>query len=112
MKKTIAVKRADLFKLYLCCRCGNDERMYESSLYAGMPDGSVRETYNDIAHGEYDLEIDEMIDNYNRWISRFERSGFIINGLSGVIATRSELLERISNEIDIVVPDKIYKVRY
>lgn len=112
MRRTIAVKRADLFKLYLCCRCGNDERMYESSLYVGIPDGSVSEAYNDIAHGEYDLELVELIDKYNRWITRFERSGFIINSSSGVIATRQELLERISNETDIVVPDKIYKVRY
>lgn len=112
MKRTIAVKRADLFKLYLCCRCGNDERMYESSLYTGIPDGSIHEAYTDIASGEYDLEIDDMIDNYNRWISRFERSGFIINSLSGVIATREGLLERMSNETNIPVPDKIYKVRY
>lgn len=53
-----------------------------------------------------------MIDNYNSWISRYERSGFIIDSSSGVIATRKELLERIANETDIVVPDKIYKVRY
>lgn len=112
MKRTIAVKRADLFKLYLCCRYGNDERMYESSLYIGIPDGSVLDAYVDIALGEYDSEIDDMIDNYNRWISGFERSGFIVNRLSGVIATRRELLEWISNETDIPVPDKIYKVRY
>lgn len=112
MKRTIAVKRADLFKLYLCCRCGNDERMYESSLSIGIPDGSVLDAYTDIASGEYDLEIDDMIDNYNRWISRYERSGFIIDSSSGVIATRKELLERIATETDIAVPDKIYKVRY
>ena len=112
MKRTIAVKRADLFKLYICCRCGNDERMYESSLYAGIPDGRVCDVYSDIAYGDYDLEIDDLIDNYNRWITRFERSGFIIDSSSGVIATRRELLARISKETNISVPDKIYKVRY
>lgn len=112
MIRTITVKRADLFKLYLCCRYGNDERMYESSLYEGIPDGSIYEAYTDIAFGGYDLEIDELIEKYNRWISRFERSGFFINSSSGVIATRRELLERISNETDIPVPDKIYKMRY
>lgn len=57
MKRTIAVKRADLFKLYLCCRCGNDERMYESSLYIGIPDGSVFEAYTDIALGSMILKL-------------------------------------------------------
>ena len=112
MSKTLTVKRADLFKLYLCCRCGNDERMYLSSLWTGIPDGSVKEAYEGISHGEYDSEIDEMLERYERWISAYEHSGFIIDSKSGVINTRSKLLEKIANETDISIPDKIYKKSY
>lgn len=112
MKKTITQKRAELYKLYVIARCGNDERMYTETLSLGIPDGeTIVSAYTDICFGDYDENIDETIELYKRVISIYQKYGFTIDG-KNVIYSVGDLIERIQSETDIVFPDKIYKVKY
>lgn len=81
MKRTIAVKRAELFREWVLATLANNEEYYFSTLYLGIPDGEdedmVRE---DLECGFYDDDIDEMLEVYSRAKSRYGNAGYYING--------------------------------
>lgn len=81
MKRTIAVKRAELLREWLFAVYANDTVYYESTLMLGIPDGDDLEmVLEDLQEGFYDDDIDEMLEMYARVRSRHEKHGFYYNG--------------------------------
>ncbi len=79
---TKTVKRAILYKEWTLATLANDERYYLNTLSLGIPDGNSPElTLNEIQEGEYDDNLDELIDLYTEARSRYGKSGFIIDGV-------------------------------
>lgn len=103
----ITEKRALLFKDYICCLYANNENAYYNTLLEGIPDGqTLREVYEDIQAGEYDWDIDYMINCiYENEISKYIKDGFSIN--KKVVRTRKALFRLI----DFDIPDRIYLKR-
>lgn len=107
MKRTIAVKRAELYKLYLIALHGNYKMMYYSTLSDGIPGGmTCEQVKGEIQRGDYDDDIDEMIELYDKVISRWAGYGFYVD--FRLVYSRDKLLD-ILKEIGLTIPDKIYK---
>ena len=107
MKRSITVKRAELYKLYLIALHGNHEGMYYSTLSSGIPDGMTCEQVKDeIQRGCYDDDIDEMLKLYDAAISKYASYGFYV--VFRLVYSREKVLD-ILKECGRNIPDKIYK---
>ena len=103
---TITEKRAKLFKEWTLATMANDERYYFRTLALGIPDGTTaEEAFYDIEHGEYDENIDDMIDLYEESRVLYGGAGYIIDG-------------HLSLQGDVIykwlmhtLPGRIYKVK-
>ena len=81
MKRTIAVKRAELFREWVLATLANNEEYYFSTLYLGIPDGEDEDmVMDDLMSGFYDDDIDEMLEVYSRAKSRYGNAGYYVNG--------------------------------
>ena len=81
MKRTIAVKRAELFREWVLATLANNEEYYFSTLSLGIPDGESEDmVFEDLMLGEYDDDIDEMLEVYSRAKSRYGKDGYYVNG--------------------------------
>ena len=81
MKRTIAVKRAELFREWMLATLANNEEYYFSTLSLGIPDGeSEGMVMEDLMCGEYDDDIDETLEVYSRAKSRYGSAGYYVNG--------------------------------
>lgn len=81
MKRTIAVKRAELLKEWVLAQYGNNENYYYSTLLTGIPDGDALETViEDLQDGFYDDDIDDTLDMYRRVRERYEKDGYYYRG--------------------------------
>lgn len=82
MRKTVAVKRADLLREWLLSIHGNNESYHEATICTGIPDGDDLETVlDDLQDGFYDDDLDEMLKMYARVRNQYEKDGFYYNGL-------------------------------
>ena len=80
MKRTIAVKRAELFREWVLATLANNEEYYMSTLSLGIPDGDSEDVvFEDLMFGEYDDDIDEMLEVYSRAKSRYGKAGYYVN---------------------------------
>ena len=103
MKRTIAVKRAELLKEWVLAQFGNNENYYYSTLLTGIPDGDTLETViEDLQDGFYDDDIDDTLDMYRRVRERYEKDGYYYcerlydNAESLLAAIGIKSLERIN----------------
>ena len=81
MKRTIAVKRAELFREWVLATLANNEEYYFSTLALGIPDGEDEDmVMDDLMSGFYDEDIDEMLDVYSIAKSRYGKAGYYVNG--------------------------------
>ena len=81
MKRTIAVKRAELFREWVLATLANNEEYYFSTLSLGIPDGDSEDVvFEDLMFGEYDDEIDDTLEVYSRAKSRYSKDGYYVNG--------------------------------
>lgn len=81
MKRTIAVKRAELFREWVLATLANDEYYYMSTLAIGIPDGEDEATVmEDLMSGFYDEDIDGTLEVYSRAKSRYGNAGYYVNG--------------------------------
>lgn len=81
MKRTIAVKRAELFREWVLATLANNEDYYMSTLYLGIPDGEDEDmVMDDLECGFYDDDIDEMLEVYSRAKSQYGKAGYYVNG--------------------------------
>jgi len=82
MKKTITMKRAELFREWLLATLANDEGYYCSTLMCGIPDGDDEETVMaDLQDGFYDDDIDDTIEVYLRAKKHHGGAGYFVNGI-------------------------------
>lgn len=103
---TITEKRAKLFKEWTLATMANDERYYFRTLALGIPDGTTEEeAFYDIQHGEYDVDIDNMIGLYEESRARYSRSGYIIDG--HLSFPGDDNYKRLMHTL----PERIYKVK-
>lgn len=81
MKKTIADKRAELFREWVLATLANNEYYYFSTLSLGIPDGDSEEVVmEDLMSGFYDDEIDDTLEVYYIAKSRYGKDGYYVNG--------------------------------
>ena len=81
MKRTIAVKRAELFREWVLATLANNEEYYFSTLSLGIPDGDSEDVvFEDLMFGEYDDDIDDTLEVYSRAKSRYGNAGYYVNG--------------------------------
>ena len=81
MKKTITMKRAELFREWLLATMANDEAYYCSTLMCGIPDGDNEETVmEDLQNGFYDDDIDDTINVYLRAKKLYGGAGYYVDG--------------------------------
>ena len=81
MKRTIAVKRAELFREWVLATLANNEEYYFSTLSLGIPDGESEDiVFEDLMFGEYDDDIDDTLEVYSRAKSRYGKDGYYVNG--------------------------------
>ena len=104
MKRTIATKRAELFREWVLATLANNEEYYFSTLYLGIPDGDSEDVvFEDLMFGEYDDDIDDTLEVYSRAKSRYGKDGYYVNG------------KLYDNETDALtayghtIPKRIYK---
>ena len=104
MKRTIAVKRAELFREWVLAIIANDGDYYMSTLSLGIPDGDNKDTVmDDLMSGFYDDDIDDTLEVYSRAKSRYGKAGYYVNG------------KLYDNETDALkaygcsIPKRIYK---
>ena len=105
MKRTIAVKRAELFREWVLATLANNEEYYFSTLSLGIPDGDSEDVvFEDLMFGEYDDDIDDALEVYSRAKSRYGKDGYYVNG------------KLYDNETDALtayghtIPERIHKV--
>ena len=81
MKRTIAVKRAELFREWVLATLANNEDYYMSTLSLGIPDGDSEDVVKeDLECGFYDDDIDDMLEVYSIAKSRYGKAGYYVNG--------------------------------
>ena len=107
MKRTIAVKRAELFREWVLATLANNEEYYFSTLYLGIPDGEDEDmVMDDLMSGFYDDDIDDTLEVYSRAKSRYGKDGYYVNN------------KLYDNETDALtaygrtIPKRIYKFDY
>ena len=80
MKRTIAVKRAELFREWVLATLANNEEYYFSALSLGIPDGEDEDmVMDDLMSGFYDDDIDDTLEVYSRAKSRDGKDGYYVN---------------------------------
>ena len=80
MKRTIAVKRAELFREWVLATLANNEEYYFSTLSLGIPDGEDEDmVMDDLMSGFYDDDIDDTLEVYSRAKSRYGKAGYYVN---------------------------------
>ena len=80
MKRTIAVKRAELFREWVLATLANNEEYYFSTLYLGIPDREDEDmVMDDLMSGFYDDDIDDALEVYSRAKSRYGNAGYYVN---------------------------------
>lgn len=80
-KKTIAEKRAILYREWLLALLANDESYYDSTLMMGIPDGDTeKDVMWDLEGGWYDDDIDDTIAVYERAKKHYGEGGYYVNG--------------------------------
>ena len=81
MKRTIAVKRAELFREWVLATLANNEGYYMSTLSLGIPDGEDEDmVMYDLMCGTYDDDIDDTLEVYSRAKSLYGKDGYYVNG--------------------------------
>ena len=81
MKRTIATKRAELFREWVLATLANNEEYYFSTLSLGIPDGEDEDmVMDDLECGFYDDDIDEMLEVYSIAKARYGKAGYYVNG--------------------------------
>ena len=81
MKRTIAVKRAELFREWVLATLANNEMYYVSTLSLGIPDGEDEDmVMDDLMSGFYDEDIADTLEVYSRAQSRYGKEGYYVNG--------------------------------
>ena len=104
MKRTIAVKRAELLKEWVLAQFGNNENYYYSTLLTGIPDGDTSETViEDLQDGFYDDDIDDVLDMYRRVRERYGKDGYYYRG------RLYDNAESLFAAIGVKLPEKITK---
>ena len=107
MKKTIAVKRAELFREWVLATLANNEYYYFRTLSMGIPDGENEEmVMDDLMSGFYDDDIDEMLEVYSRAKSLYGKDGYYVNGK--LYYDETDALTAYGHTI----PKRIYKFDY
>lgn len=107
---TITEKRALLWKYYLLVRHLNNEEGYYRTLIIGIPDNSIENVYDEIIHGDYDIELNELIQYYDAIITSYSPDGYYVHGI-GKTYCKQKVLHALE-EAGLEIPDKIRKVRY
>ena len=80
-KKTIAEKRAILYREWQLAKLANDECYYDYTLALGIPDGDEDEdALWDLEAGWYDDDIDDTINVYLNAKKRYGKGGYFVNG--------------------------------
>ena len=80
MKRTIAVKRAELFREWVLATLANNEEYYFSTLSLGIPDGESEDmVMDDLMSGFYDDDIDDALEVYSRAKSQYGKAGYYAN---------------------------------
>ena len=104
MKRTIAVKRAEMFREWVLATLANNEEYYFSTLALGIPAGEDEDmVMDDLECGFYDDDIDDTLEVYSRAKSRYGKAGYYVNG------------KLYDNETDALkaygcsIPKRIYK---
>ncbi len=79
MKKTIAEKRATLYREWQLAKLANDESYYDYTLALGIPDGDTEEDVLwDLEGGWYDDDIDDTIAVYERAKKHYGEGGYYV----------------------------------
>lgn len=103
MKKTITMKRADLYREWLLAILANDERYYIRTLALGIPDGDDEETVMaDLQDGVYDDDIDDTIEVYLSAKRSYSGAGYYVGHV--VYYDENAALEAAG----YTIPSKIY----
>lgn len=112
MRKTIAVKRAELLREWMFAKFANDECYYDYTLMMGIPDGdSLSMVLEDLQDGFYDDYIDEIIGVYLRARKMYGEAGYYYNGnvyhngLDCLDAAGYELPEKITKTGKYSMPE-------
>ena len=81
MKRTIAVKRAELFREWVLATLANNEENYFSTLSLGIPDGEDEDmVMYDLECGFYDDDIHDTLEVYSSAKSWYGKDGYYVNG--------------------------------
>ena len=81
MKRTIATKRAELFREWVLATLANNEEYYFSTLYLGIRDGEDEDmVMEDLMSGFYDDDIDDTLEVYSRAKFQYGKDGYYVNG--------------------------------
>ena len=104
MKRTIAVKRAELFREWVLATLANNEEYYFSTLSLGIPDGDSEDmAMDDLMSGFYDDDIDEMLEVYSRAKLWYGKDGYYVN--DNLYDNETDALKAYGRTI----PKRIYK---
>ena len=107
MKRTIAVKRAELFREWVLATLANNEEYYFSTLSLGIPDGESEDmVMDDLMSGFYDDDIDDALDVYSRAKARYGKAGYYVN--DKLYYNETDALKAYGRTI----PKRIYKFDY
>ena len=105
MKRTIAVKRAELFREWVLATLANNEEYYFSTLSLGIPDGEDEDmVMDDLMSGFYDDDIDDTLEVYSRAKARYGKDGYYVNG--NLYDNETDALKAYGCSI----PERIHKV--
>lgn len=101
---TVTMKRALLLKEYELALYANDGFYYDFTLMYGIPDGEdFRSVLVDLENGDYDDDIDDMLDLYKRAREYYGKAGYYIDG---------KLIYDVQlalNAMPFEFPERIYK---
>lgn len=104
-KKTIAEKRAILYREWLLACLANDESYYDYTLSLGIPDGDTEENVLwDLEGGWYDDDIDDTINVYLNAKKHYGFAGYYVR--ERVIMDEDMALYEANYEN---IPKRIYK---
>ena len=104
-KKTIAEKRAILYREWQLAKLANDECYYDYTLALGIPDGDEDEDVLwDLEAGWYDDDIDDTINVYLRAKKHYREGGYYVRDMV-IMDENTALYEAGYRDL----PQRIYK---
>lgn len=104
-KKTIAEKRAILYREWQLAKLANDECYYDYTLALGIPDGDDDEDAMwDLEGGWYDDDIDDTINVYLEAKKRYGKGGYYVRDIV-IMDENTALYEAGYRDL----PQRIYK---